>query len=300
VTDLDWAEAAARLFEQPQKRWNTPGELAAALDPRTVQTPALDLVDEALVDVAEGRCERLMLAMSPQEGKSQRTSRRFPLWMFTQNPDLRIAVVSYADRIARRWGRFIRDDIRQNPQLGLTVDPSSSAQGEWDLLGHDGSVYCVGIAGSLTSRPVDLLIIDDPYKNAEQADSEAWQETIQEFWTEVAIPRLAPGAPVVIIQTRWRENDLSGWLQDGENGHQWRVINIPAQADHDPAKGQTDVLGRKPGEYMLSTRGRTVADWEKKKAEVGTRSWNALYQGRPSPAEGALFKREAWQRYADP
>jgi predicted phage terminase large subunit-like protein len=301
VTAPTWLDAAIRQFEAPAVQWSTPGELAKALDPKTIQTPALDEIDAALVDVAEGRCDRLMIAMSPQEGKSQRTSRRFPLWMLKRNPDLRIAIVSYAHNVARRWGRAIRDDIRDNPDiLGLTVDPASSAMHEWDLDGHDGSVYCVGITGSLTSRPVDLLIIDDPYKDAGQADSEAWNETVQEFWTEVAVPRLANGAPVVIIQTRWRENDLSGWLQSGENGHEWRVLSIPAQADHDPNKGEADVLGREPGEYMLSARGRTEADWEKKKREVGARSWNALYQGRPSPEAGDVLQRGWWQLYDTP
>jgi predicted phage terminase large subunit-like protein len=295
-----WLAHAADLLDGGAAGYATPGALAKALDPKTIQTPALDVIDEALIDVADGRCDRLMIAMSPQEGKSQRTSRRFPLWLLKRNPDLRIAIVSYAHNVARRWGRAIRDDIREHPELGLTVDPASSAQHEWNLEGHAGSVYCVGITGSLTSRPVDVLIIDDPYKDAAQADSEAWQETVEEFWNEVALPRLAPGAPVVIIQTRWRQNDLSGWLQSGENGADWRVVNIPAQADHDPNKGETDPLGRDPGEYMQSARGRTVADWEKKKREVGARAWNALYQGKPAPGEGLLFKRGDWQRYADP
>lgn len=279
----------------------TPGELAKALDPTTRQTAALDLIDAALVDVAEGRCKRLMISMPPQEGKSQRTSRRFPLWMLTRNPNLRIAVVSYAHRIARRWGRAIRDDIAEHgKQLDLTLNPSTSAADEWELLGKSGGVYCVGIRGSLTSRPVDLLIVDDPYKDGEQADSEAWQETVQEFWTEVAIPRLGPGVAVVIIQTRWRDDDLSGWLQTRDDGVDWRVINIPAQADHRPEKGEVDQLGREPGEYLVSTRDRSVADWEAKKLEVGSRTWNALYQGRPAPAGGNVFDREWWQFYDAP
>lgn len=279
----------------------TPGALAQRLDPTTVQTAALDLIDEALVDVAEGRCKRLMISLAPQEGKSQRTSRRFPLWMLTRNPDLRIAIVSYAHGIARRWGRAIRDDINDHgATLGLTVNPASSAAHEWELLGHTGSVYCVGIRGSLTSRAVDLLIIDDPYKDGEQADSEKWRETVRDFWTEVAIPRLGPGVAVVIIQTRWRDDDLSGWLQKREDGIEWRVINIPAQADHNPNGGETDPLGREPGEYLVSTRGRTDADWEEKKREVGARSWNALYQGRPTPAGGNVFHRQWWYLYDTP
>jgi hypothetical protein len=102
-----------------------------------------------------------------------------------------------------------------------------------------------------------VLIIDDPYKDAKQADSKAWKQTVEDFWTEVALPRLAPGAPVVLIQTRWRKDDLAGWLQT--EGDDWRVLNIPAQADHDPEKGETDVLGREPGEFMESARRRTPA-----------------------------------------
>jgi predicted phage terminase large subunit-like protein len=293
-------EAAARLFETPAQRgsrWRTPGDLAKALDPSTVQTPALDLIDSALIDVAEGRCRRLMISVPPQEGKSVRISRRFPEWLLNRDPEQRIAIVSYAHGVARRHGRAIRDDIGMHPELGLRVNPNSSAAHEWELDGHLGGVYCVGVTGSLTSRPVDCMIIDDPYKNGEQADSIAWSETVRDFWTEVAVPRLGPGAVVIIVQTRWRSDDLSGWLQQQDADNRWRVINIPAQADHDPAKGEADPLGRHPGEYLISARRRTVQDWEQRKVEVGSRVWNALFQGRPSPAEGNIFHREWWQFY---
>lgn len=298
-------EAAARMFEPvpapagPRELpWRTPGDLAKALDRKTVQTPALDLIDAALVDVAQGACDRLMISLAPQEGKSERASRRFPTWMLARDPDLRIAIVSFAHRRARKWGRAIRNDISQHTdKLGIRVDPSSSAADEWRVLDHIGGVYTVGITGALTGEAVDLLIIDDPYRDGKQAESPAWKEVVEGFWEEVAIPRLGPGVAVVIIQTRWRHDDLSGWLQEREDGTDWRVINIPAQADHDPNKGETDPLGREPGEYMQSTRGRTVEQWEQRKREMGSRAWNALCQGRPSPAEGNIFQRDWWQFY---
>jgi predicted phage terminase large subunit-like protein len=280
------------LPELRQTHWATPGEMASALDRTTIQTPALDLIDKLLVQVAEGDCERAIISMPPQEGKSERVSRRFPLWLLHRNPNLRIAIVSFGHDVARRWGRKIRDDLRAHPELRLTLSQATQAQHEFELLGYDGGVVCVGVEGGLTSRPVDVLIIDDPYKDAKQADSEAWRETVRNFWTEVALPRLAPGAPVVLVQTRWRKDDLAGWLQ--AEGDDWTVLNIAAQADHDPAKGETDVLGREPGEFMESARRRTVADWLKKIREVGSRAWNALYQGRPSPVEGGILKREWW------
>lgn len=285
--------------ELRQRPWATPGEMAQSLDRTTVQTPALEQIDNRLVRIADHECERQIVAMPPQEGKSQRTSVWFPLWMLHRNPNLRIAIVSYGHDIARRFGRRIRDVLREHPELGLALSQSSQRQDEFELLGYRGGVVCVGIEGSLTSRPVDVLIIDDPYKDAKQADSKAWKQTVEDFWREVALPRLAPGAPVVLIQTRWREDDMAGWLAK-EHADEWDVLNIPAQADHDPEKGETDVLGREPGEYMESARRRTTADWEKKKREVGSRAWNALYQGRPAPAEGTIFRRTWWQRYDVP
>jgi predicted phage terminase large subunit-like protein len=298
-----WLEAARHLggTSSDVRGSRTPGELAKRLDPTTVQTAALDVIDQALVDVAEGRETRLMISLAPQEGKSQRTSRRFPTWMLMRNPDLRIAMVSFAYRIARRWGRAVRDDIYQHGKaLGMQINPMVSAANEWELYGHQGGMYSTGITGALTSRPVDLLIIDDPYRDGKQADSPAWKEVVEDFWTGVAIPRLGPKVAVVIIQTRWRHDDLSGWLQRRDDGIDWRVINIPAKADHDPAKGETDLLGREPGEYFQSTRGRTREDWEQREREMGSRDWNALCQGRPSPAKGNIFHRDWWQFYDAP
>lgn len=294
-----WAAALDEVIKprRSAKAARTPGELAQVLDPKTVQTKALDLIDEALVDAAEGRCDRLMISLPPQEGKSVRVSRRFPEFLLMRNPDLRIAIISYAHGVARRLARSIRDDITlHSATLGIAVSQTSSAANEWAIAGHAGEVYATGIAGSLTSRPVDVLIIDDPYKNGEQADSEAWQEVVRDFWTEVAVPRLGPGAIVIIVQTRWRDDDLSGWLQAEDVDGHWRVINIPAQADHDPNKGETDPLGREPGEYLESARGRTVEEWERRQVEVGSRTWNALFQGRPAPASGNIF-HSGWFRY---
>jgi len=294
---LDWAEFAARAFEpaSAHQRWDTPGALAKHMDPNTVQTAALDLLDENLVDVAEGRCRRLMWSMPPQEGKSERTSRRFPLWLLLQNPDLRIAIVSYEMGVARRWGRAIRNDIAEHPELGLKVRDDTAAAHEWQLDGYRGGVYSVGIGGALTGRPVDVLLIDDPLKGRKEADSPTYRQACKDFYTDTARTRLGPAAMQIIIQTRWHEDDLSGWLLAGESGHEWRYINVPAQSEDDQ-----DPLGRAPGEYLVSARGRTSTDWEATKRDVGSRTWAALYQGAPAPAEGTLFKRQHWRWYNAP
>ncbi|MFE9448276.1 phage terminase large subunit [Streptomyces sp. NPDC006739] len=294
---LDWAEYAAREFEpaSTHQRWATPGSLARHMDPNTVQTEALDLLDANLVDVAEGHCRRLIWSMPPQEGKSERTSRRFPTWLLTRNPELRIAIVSYEMGVARRWGRAIRNDITEHPELGLVVRQDTSAAHEWQLDGHRGGVYSVGIGGALTGRPVDVLLIDDPLKGRKEADSATYRQACKDFYTDTARTRLAPDALQIIIQTRWHEDDLSGWLLSGPSGSEWRYINVPAQAEDD-----NDPLGRRPGDYLISARGRTAADWEATKRDVGARTWAALYQGRPAPAEGGLFKRSHWRWYNAP
>ena len=120
----DWAEIAARAFEPPQeraRRWATPGDLARDLDPRTVQTPALDLIDAELVRVANTPDSRLIISMPPQEGKSTRAAGDFPAWLLTQDPDLRIVTASYGQSLANRNGRAIRRRITSHPDLGLRI-----------------------------------------------------------------------------------------------------------------------------------------------------------------------------------
>lgn len=260
------------------------------LDPATIHTPALKLLDANLLDVAEGRCERLIWSMPPQEGKSQRVSRCFALWMLVRNPELRLGIASYELGTARRWGRTIRTDIATYPELGLRVRSDTSAAHEWQLDGSAGGVYSVGIGGPLTGRPLDGLLVDDPVKGREEADSETYREAAWEWWTETARPRLAPHAFVVLIMTRWHENDLAGQLIANDHDQQWRVINIPAQCE----TPDTDPLGRELDEYLLSARGRTVEQWQQTRRDVGERGWTALYQGRPAPAEGGMLKRHWW------
>ncbi|MFI7608900.1 phage terminase large subunit [Micromonospora sp. NPDC049366] len=305
-------------------KWSTPGAMAAELDPDTVQTAALDLIDAALVDVAEGRCKRLIITMPPQEGKSQRVSRRFPLWLLVRRPSARIVLVGYELGIARRWGRTIKNDIATHGDaLGLGVRDDTSAAHEWQLAGEDGGVYCVGIGGALTGRPADVMIIDDPHKGRKEADSLLQRENVWEWWTETARTRFGTETPVVLVQTRWHEDDLAGRLLEHDAGS-WRVINIPAEADHRPAEGETDPLGRAPGEFLVSTRGRHLprpmgtcpkhpggvvrpdggrrecCDWDDLKHDVGSRGWQALYQGSPTPGAGVIFNRQWWQRYEQP
>ena len=294
---MDIWEYAARAFEPVEPKWDSPLSMAKALDSKTVRTPALEAINEALVWAFNTPDARLIVQAPPQNGKSQVASRRFPLWALTQDPNRRITIASYETGVARRWGRAIRDDIKiHSDKLGLRVRDDVAAQGEWQLDGHDGGVFTAGIGSALTGRPSELMIIDDPVKNRDEADSVVKRETAWNWWLETAQTRLHPGTPVIMILTRWHHQDLAGMVLDSEGGDQWRVINIKAQADHDPSKGETDILGREPGEYMTTVKGMTAAQWERRKRDSGPRTWAALYQGNPSPSEGGVFPAE-WARY---
>ncbi len=300
-------EAAAKLFEPvpPRpRRWASPLDMAQDLDPTIVRTPALNLINQALVDVAEGREDRLIVSMPPQEAKSSTVSYRYPTWLLSEvDPDLRIVMISYSDEIARRWGSDVKRDFEtfngddDTIDLGVRLRADSRAAGRWQVDGRRGGMFCAGVAGSVTGRPAELILIDDPIKDLEQAQSAIYRERFQRFWQGVAVPRLGPGAKVVLVSTRWHEQDAAGWLLEHEGdrarGGRWKVLNIPAQCEDAAA----DPLGRREGEFMQSARGER--DWEAIRKSVGSYVWAALYQGRPAPAEGGLFKR-LWWRYWTP
>jgi predicted phage terminase large subunit-like protein len=305
---VDFAASLADRLDPPavERTWETPGELAVAIDPTTVQTPALDLIDEAVTWAYTTPGARLIISIGPQEGKSSRVTKTSSLWALERNPELRLGIASYAQSLAEGFGREVRNTITTfngdegTLNLGLRIARDNGSARRWQLEGHRGGVVCVGIGSGLTGRPLDALTIDDPFADAEQAGSAYYRERVWEWWRSVGAPRLAPGAPVIVILTRWHEDDLAGRLVAAEDGHRWRVINIPALADHDPAKGQSDPLGREPGEWLQSARGRTVAEWEQIRIQAGSRVFAALYQGRPSPDAGNVWQRQWWRRYGTP
>jgi len=298
-----WALVADQFDPESSggSRWATPGALARATNPKTVQTPALDIIDAALVEAFNTPDSRLIISMAPQEGKSVRVANDFPVWCLTRNPDLRIVTASYGQSLANRNGRAVRNRILNHPEIGLQIANDNGSVSEWTVAGHEGGMFSVGVGAGVTGRPADLLIIDDPIKDRKEADSELQRDTVWDWWTDAASARLAPGAPVVIILTRWHQDDLAGRLIERDPEAGWKVINIPAQADHRPERGEVDLLGREPGEYMVSARGRTWKQWEQRRKQAGARTWASLYQGRPSPDSGGVFPpEEQWERYSSP
>jgi predicted phage terminase large subunit-like protein len=287
-------------------KWTTPGDLAALVDGSTVQTVALDLVDQEIMRAYTTPGARLIISLPPQEGKSSRVTKVGSLWALTRNPELRLGIVSYSQSLAETFGREVRNWIVSNDgdegtfDIGLRIARDYGSAKRWQLAGHRGGIVCVGIGSGLTGRPLDALVIDDPFADKEQAASAYYRERVWSWWQAVGSTRLAPGAPVICILTRWHEDDIAGRFLAAEDGHRWQVVNIPALADHDPNKGESDALGRQPGEWLVSARGRTAKEWEAIRIQAGTRVFNALYQGRPSPDAGNVWQRPWWRRYLTP
>lgn len=271
-------------------RWPTPGALAKHVERSTRQTGPLTLIDQAAVAVLEGKVRKQQIYAPPQIGKSQRVSRWMPLWMLVRDPSLRIAIVSAEQDLAVRWGRQIKRDVEDNPELGLRLRADSKAAGRWETA-QGGGLYCVGVGGTLTGRPVDLLIIDDPIKDRAQAESKAHRERVWDWWENVGGVR---ARATMLMNTRWHTDDLSGRLLRREPG-QWTVLSMPAIAE------DTDPLGRKLGEEIESANPdlHTPGWFIDKKATTSPYVWSSLYQQHPTIAEGNLFKRGDW-RYWEP
>lgn len=280
-----------RLAEQI-RAMESPGTLAQWVWRGVAQTPALALIDQWLVETATVPNSRTVIVMPPQEGKSQRVSRDFVLWALKNNPKTRVMAASYGQDLATRNAGAVRSAIMFNPKLGLTVDQTNRKKSDWRLTNGVGGVRAVGLDAAASGFSVDLLVIDDPVKNRAEAESPVYREKVWNWWQTVGSARLSRDASVVIITTRWHDDDLVGRLLR-DQPDTWRVLNIPAQCE-DPA---TDPLGRAEGEYMISAQGRDHAQWEQRKREVGPAGWQALYQGQPAAAAGDMFQRTWWKRW---
>jgi predicted phage terminase large subunit-like protein len=262
--------------------------MAQELDPATVQTPALDLIDRELVNVADGTTHRLMVFTPPQVGKSTRVSRRYPAWLLSQDPTLRIVLVSYELEKAVRWGRDIKLDVQMHPELGIELRPDSKAAGRWHTR-QGGGIYCVGIGGALTGQPADFLLVDDPVKDRQAAESVTKRQHAWDWWENVGQTRLSPRGRVVVVQTRWHKADLAGRLLETEP-ERWRVVSLPAIAE-DPA----DPLGRPVGMELAGGQPREPGYYAELRDRLSPYVWRSLYQQRPTDPTGSIFLRDRWK-----
>jgi hypothetical protein len=289
------------------REFPSPGHLAKFVQPDTVQTDMMGLLDRVLIAADAGFQRRWIISTPPQEGKTRRVAVHGLLWLLLRDPTRRIIIASYEQGIAARSGLAVRQLIEtygggykgvrqsrtQDDHLGLLLDPDRAQQTNWNLIDgpgrRNGGIVSVGVGGAMTGRSADVVVLDDVLKGSKQADSAEQRRQIRDWHQAVVTTRLAPGAIEIVIGTRWDENDLLGSLMREDEQRdipRYRKVIIPAQAkQHDP-------LGREPGEFLISARGRTEADWNEIREAVRERFWAALYQGEPSPPAGGVFQLE--------
>lgn len=265
-----------------------------------------DTLDQFLRDVESQKSPRLIICQPPRSGKSEIVSRRFPAYALGKNPDLQIIATSYSSDLVSRFNRdvqrIIDDDIYRE------IFPSTTLNGRnvktdtraayirtsdlFEVVGHKGSYRSTGVGGGITGQGADILIIDDPIKDRAEANSPTIREKLWDWYTSTAYTRLSPGGGVIVMATRWHTDDLIGRLiqkmQEG-SGDDFNVITYPAIAEHDEPH-------RKAGEALHPER----YDLEQLNAirqTIGPQDWSALYQQRPVPEGGAVFKIDAFKRW---
>lgn len=265
----------------------------------------LRVIAAAIVDMYRGRYDRLLILTPPQVGKSTLTAVYTPLWWLAQRPTDRVAVASYANSLAINRGKAVRRlVIDHGHRYGLALQAGSSAANDWELT-TGGGMISVGVGAGFTGRGADLIIVDDPHKDRAEAESHAIRDAIGDWWSAVVTTRLAPAAPVCIIQTRWHVDDLAGRLLADEGtigeGGRWKVIRLPAFADR-----AADPLGRPMGgplphpRVAVTDTTALLAHWEGKRRDMAVRDFFALCQADPQPVEGALLTERALRAARDP
>jgi predicted phage terminase large subunit-like protein len=249
--------------------------------------PHLELLCDKLEDVVSGKIKRLMVFMPPRHGKSEVCSKKFPAWYLAREPDEHIMITSYAADLAYDFSRIARETLRSERELfpDVNVDPLSRSVAHWGIAGHRGGLVAAGVGGPITGRGCKIGFIDDPFKNYEEAASEATRRTVWDWYRTTFRTRLAPDGRIVLIMTRWYEDDLGGKLieeMEQGTGEKWEILELQGIA------GEDDPLGRKPGE-ALSPR-YPINELEAIKQTLGPYHFGALYQQRPRPEEGNYFK----------
>jgi predicted phage terminase large subunit-like protein len=244
------------------------------------------LICEKLEAVERGEIDRLMIFMPPRHGKSELASRRFPAWYLGRNPHKSIIAASYNSDLAGDFGRTVRN-IVASPEFGrlfnVGLAQDSRAADRWNTV-QGGAYVAAGVGTAITGRGANVLLIDDPLKDRQEADSETTRNSVWNWYTSTAYTRLMPGGSIVLIQTRWHEDDLAGRLLEEmqRGGDQWDVLEL---------KAIDDGKALWPDWYPVEAL-------ERIRAAIGPRDWSALYQQNPVPDEGTFFLRD-WVRWYD-
>ena len=257
-----------------------------------------ETLDNFLKDLIDGKRPRLIITMPPRSGKSEIVSRRFPAYFLGKYPDLSIISVSYSASLAEDFSRDVQriidsDEYKKifpNTKLSDKKDKNYKRTSDFfEIVDHKG-VYCsAGVGGSITGKGCDILIIDDPIKNRQEANSETVRKKIYDWYSSTAYTRLSPIGGVIMMCTRWHLDDLIGKVLSDKNQKPFHVISYPAIAEHDePHRKQGEALH--PERFSLEILNEI-------KSTLSTADWLSLYQQKPVPEGGAIFETSKLRYY---
>lgn len=264
------------------------------------RAPHLDIINHFLVLATKREEKKIIINLPPRHGKSEFASKYFPAWYLMKFKNHRIILTSYGAKFASSWGKKVLQLINDwGVELaGVKISSKSKSVSGFDIEEFGGGMDSVGIGGSLTGRGANLLIIDDPVKNDREAHSKKIRDNIWDWFISTAYTRLEPDGIIIIIMTRWHEDDLVGRILKrseiidsfGEFQGDWRVIKIPAIAE------QNDLLGRKTGEALWCER-YDISKLNEIKQIIGSYWFESLYQQNPRPEGGQIFLRKYFRYY---
>lgn len=250
---------------------------------RTIQK----VLQRATETVERGECFYAAVSVPPRHGKSDLCARRYPAWHLARNPSHEIILASYSYDLARGMSLSARSCFKRlGGQYGLVLSSEQSTAGAWSVEEHGGTLYAVGLGGTINGRGANILVIDDYCKNREEAESETIREKVEESFKNDLMTRLAPAHAVIIDATRWGVDDLIGFIKNkNKKGHRqydpdfpvFEIISFPAQNDAD--------------EWLFPER-FSEEYYRKMKAAVGSYGWASLYQQEPRLRHGNMFKAE--------
>jgi predicted phage terminase large subunit-like protein len=256
-------------------------------------------LDQFILDVQAKKSPRLIVQVPPRHGKSTIVSRCLPAFILGQRPDWEVICASYNQTLADLFGREVRDLLNDPIYRDLfpdtTLDASTNSV-SYVRTTSKGSYAATGVGGALTGMGAHIMVIDDPIKNAEEANSETVREAIWNWYTTTARTRIAPGGGMILVMTRWHEDDLAGKIitstLDNPDAAGWEILSFPAIATEvEPYRDVGEALH--PERYDLKELGQF-------RAELGPRAWSSLFQQDPSPDEGLFFERAWIKRRAAP
>lgn len=254
----------------------------------------------------EGEVDKLIVTLPPQHGKSEISSRIFPSWVFGKDPDTQLVLVSYAADLAKQFCLSVQRYIESDEYKALFPDTFLNTERlakyrhylcsseYFDIVGHRGFMKTVGVTGGLTGNPVRVAIIDDPFKDSEEANSPGQREKVWDWYNNVLATRLHNDSRQLLVMTRWHEDDLVGRLLNSKDAEKWKLINIPAICTEDDDGDLHS--GRKVGDALWPEE----HSLEKLYVHMNNdpHGFNCLYQGNPGSKEGRLYHE--FKTYVDP